>query len=182
MLAAVGQMAATGVDYIKIGFFAHRRARECMRALAARARTTRLIAVILADEPWTFDAASSREVPHQHLADLLDEAAASGFAGAMLDTGTKDGRTLRDWRDAAQLARFVDRARGAGLLTGLAGSLGERDVPPLLALAPDYLGFRGALCRRGARVSALDATAFSRIRTAMSRMPDPAPSPLVLSA
>jgi uncharacterized protein (UPF0264 family) len=137
MLAAVGQMAGTGVDYIKIGFFAHRRARECVRALAGRARATRLIAVVLADEPWTFDSVPSREAhrQHLHLPDLLDEAAASGFAGAMLDTGTKDGRSLRDWRDAAQLACFVDRARGAGLLTGLAGSLGERDVPPLAAVA-----------------------------------------------
>ena len=33
-----------------------------------------------------------------------------------------------------------------GLLTGLAGSLEAADVPRLLLLAPDYLGFRGALC------------------------------------
>jgi len=51
MTAAVERMAATGVDYIKIGFFAHPRAFDCARALTGLARKTRLVAVMLRTRP-----------------------------------------------------------------------------------------------------------------------------------
>ena len=57
-------------------------------------------------------------------------------------------------------------ARAAGLLTGLAGSLTTADIPPLAALGPHYLGFRGALCR-GDRTAALDPAAFAAVRRAV---------------
>jgi uncharacterized protein (UPF0264 family) len=46
MTAAVERMAATGVDFIKIGFFAHPLAAECARALSAMTGCARLIAVL----------------------------------------------------------------------------------------------------------------------------------------
>ncbi len=95
---------------------------------------------------------------------FLDTLAQAGFSGAMLDTAQKNGKTLRDWRSDADLAAFVCRVRGLGLLAGLAGSLRKEDVAPLLAVGPDYLGFRGALCRSGERVQELDDSAFFRIR------------------
>jgi uncharacterized protein (UPF0264 family) len=85
----------------------------------------------------------------------------------MLDTARKDGRSLRDWQGDAQLASFVRHGRRLGLLTGLAGSLRRQDIAPLLAIAPDYLGFRGALCRGAARVQVLDEGAFRQIREAI---------------
>ena len=151
MIAAVERMAATGVDYIKIGFFAHRRARACAAALSAMARQARLVAVLFADEPCELN--------------LLDALAAAGFAGAMLDTARKTGGSLRDWRDALELRQFVDRTRALGLLSGLAGSLQEADIEPLLELSPDYLGFRGALCAGRDRSQRLDARALRRIRS-----------------
>lgn len=44
------------------------------------------------------------------------------------------------------MSAFVAAVRRQGLLSGLAGSLRSEDLDPLLALDPDYLGFRGALC------------------------------------
>jgi dihydroneopterin aldolase len=155
LFEAASRIAATGVDFVKIGFFRHPQAHACAHALAPLARQHRLVAVLFAedclDEP------------------LLDRLAANGFAGAMLDTARKTGRTLLDWKHPAELARFIGRARARGLLAGLAGSLGEKDVPALLALEPDYLGFRGALCGAGVRVNALDAGALARIRQAIPR-------------
>jgi dihydroneopterin aldolase len=191
---AVGRMAATGVDFIKVGFFAHERARDCARALAPLASQARLVAVLFADEPWThisseeekgFTAPSPltwrgrgvrspcpsapRRGAKEDLSAMLDTFAESGFAGAMLDTAQKNGKTLRDWRSDAELGAFVQQARGLGLLTGLAGSLRKDDVAPLLPIGPDYLGFRGALCRSGERVQVLDDSAFSRIRAEIPR-------------
>jgi hypothetical protein len=103
-------------------------------------------------------------------ADLLPALAGAGFLGAMLDTADKAAGGLRRHLDAAFLAGFVARARGLGLLTGLAGSLGLADVPALAALAPDYLGFRGALCR-GGRQAALDPLALAEVRRALDAVP-----------
>jgi dihydroneopterin aldolase len=50
-------------------------------------------------------------------------------------------------------------------LTGLAGSLQVTDIPLLSALAPDYLGFRTALCHDGRRTSRLSASAIDKVRT-----------------
>ena len=151
MVAAVERMAATGVDYIKIGFFAHRRAGACAAALAQTARRARLVAVLFADESYDLN--------------LLDALAAAGFAGAMLDTAGKAGGSLRHLRNALELRQFVDRARVSGLLSGLAGSLQEADIAPLLQLSVDYLGFRGALCAGHDRSQRLDKPALHRIRS-----------------
>jgi uncharacterized protein (UPF0264 family) len=96
---------------------------------------------------------------------LLDALAAAGFAGAMLDTAGKAGGSLRHWRNALELREFVDRARVSGLLSGLAGSLQEADIAPLLELSADYLGFRGALCAGHDRSQRLDKWALHRIRS-----------------
>jgi len=155
MTAAVERMATTGVDYIKIGFFAHPKAFDCARALKTLARKTRLVAVMFADEPYDLA--------------LVDALADTGFAGAMLDTAQKTGKTLRDWRNGNELEAFVDRGRSRRLLTGLAGSLCREDVFHLLAIGPGYLGFRGALCRNGDRGQFLDQEAFALIRAAIPR-------------
>jgi dihydroneopterin aldolase len=49
-------------------------------------------------------------------------------------------------------------------MTGLAGSLAAPDIPRLLPLAPDVLGFRRALRLRGEREAPLDAAAFRLLR------------------
>ncbi len=156
MVVAVDRMAATGVDYIKIGFFAHPRAFDCVGALTTLAHKARLVAVMFADE--TYEVA------------LVDALASSGFAGAMLDTAHKTGKTLRDWRTEVELQEFVNRARDHGLLTGLAGSLRKEDVARLLTIDPDYLGFRGALCSGSNRSQNLDAKAFAKIRSAIPEL------------
>ncbi len=60
-------------------------------------------------------------------------------------------------------ARSSMRAGRIICMTGLAGSLEAPDIPRLLLLAPDVLGFRRALCREG-RGGPLDAEAVALIR------------------
>lgn len=157
---AVDRMAATGVDFIKIGFFNRPRAADCAAALASRCARARLVAVLFADD----------EIEPG----LVDVLARAGFAGAMLDTAGKDGRSLRDWRTADELQTFVQRVRANGLLTGLAGSLKPGDIAPLLGHAPDYLGFRGALCTDAQRSLALDVARIAAVRRAIPSSPMPA--------
>ncbi len=150
---AVRVVRAAGVDIVKVGFFGPARRREVLRALGEEAQAgTTIVAVLFAD----------REA---NLGADLAEIARQGLHGVMLDTWDKAGRGLRDHRSDEALGRFVAAARNLGLTTGLAGSLRAADIGPLLALAPDYLGFRGALCGAGGREGAIDAGAVLDIRT-----------------
>lgn len=148
--AAVEQMAATGVDLVKVGFFGDSGHAECIRALAPIAADgVRLVAVLFADGE-----------PDLELLPLL---AQCGFHGVMLDTASKNGRRLQHSFDAAALRDFVASARAQGLLTGLAGSLSIADIPDLVRMVPDYLGFRGALCHAADRTQALDPERLRQI-------------------
>ncbi|WP_448187973.1 (5-formylfuran-3-yl)methyl phosphate synthase [Azospirillum sp. sgz301742] len=153
--ARVAETRACGVDYVKIGLLPEGDPAGCLAALAPEARQgTRLVAVLFADL-WPD-------------ARLLSDIARAGFAGAMLDTAGKSGGGLLRHKTIYEVARFVDEARALGLLTGLAGSLTLADVPLLLRLAPDYLGFRTALCVGGERGGALDPAALASVRSAIS--------------
>jgi dihydroneopterin aldolase len=105
-------------------------------------------------------------VPDFDLVPLMREA---GFAGAMLDTAGKGAGRLLDYADTAALGAFLRRCRAHKLLAGLAGSLEAPDVPRLLLLAPDFLGFRGALCDAHDRTAGLAAAAFDIIRDLIPR-------------
>jgi uncharacterized protein (UPF0264 family) len=132
--------AETGVDFVKLGLF-DVPSRDAFSALARCAGDgIRLIAVMFADL-------------HPDFA-LIPCLADAGFAGVMLDTAEK-GRGLRAHLADAALVEFLQRARKYQLLAGLAGSLKPADARALLPLAPDVLGFRGALCHDGARGEAL---------------------------
>ena len=100
-----------------------------------------------------------------HSPDLRDlcRFAAAGCLGVMLDTADKIGGSLLDHLDCASLREFVALGKSHRLLCGLAGSLRLEDVPVLLPLEPDYLGFRGALCWEGQRTAGLDPHRCSRI-------------------
>jgi uncharacterized protein (UPF0264 family) len=153
LLNAALTTAAAGVDYVKVGLFGEHGQDACITALAAAAEArVRLVAVLMADR-------------HPALG-VLPVLARAGFAGVMLDTADKGAGGLRRHLLPRELAAFVEAARALGLVTGLAGSLKADDVGPLVALGPDYLGFRGALCG-GQRTASLDPAAFATIRAAL---------------
>ena len=99
----------------------------------------------------------------------LFEVLSSGrLAGAMLDTRNKISGRLRDVLAPDQLAGFISECRQQGLMCGLAGSLRIEDIPILARLSPDYLGFRGGLCRAGDRTGRLDPQAIQRAAGAVA--------------
>ncbi|HTP83718.1 MAG TPA: (5-formylfuran-3-yl)methyl phosphate synthase [Alphaproteobacteria bacterium] len=150
VLDAVRRMSATGVDIVKFGMFGGD-APGTLAALAAVARSgVRLVAVLFADRHPDFD--------------LIELCADAGLYGIMLDTADKRGGSLTAHVSWAGLARFVRQGRSRGLLTGLAGSLSAEDVPDLLTLSPDYLGFRSALAT-GGRAGELEPSAVVRLRS-----------------
>lgn len=167
--ARVRALADAGVPFVKIGLFAREAPRTLLRAVErAAAAGPRLIAVCFAEA-----------APEPDDVALL---AATGLAGVMLDTADKRGGGLRRHVAPDGLRAFVDAARSHGLLVGLAGSLRHADVAPLAALAPDYLGFRGALCAHGQRGGRIDAGAIRDLKDALAASRAVGPRPHVALA
>jgi FolB domain-containing protein len=150
MLQAATAVADTGANYVKVGLYPDHRREACIRALSSLARRVSLIGVMFSDR-----GADAALVP------LIAE---NGFAGAMIDTARKNGGRLLDHMDIAVIGNFVDAARAHGLMAGLAGSLEAPDIPRLLLLAPDVLGFRRALCAGEDRTSPIDGDAVDIVR------------------
>lgn len=157
---SVKEMANTGVDYIKIGFFPHQDWDAVIQKLATlTASSLKLIAVLFADQQ-----------PDLSSIKLFSKA---GFTGIMLDTMDKNQGSLVQVMPLTTLWHFVQTARQYQLLCGLAGSLRTADIPDLLPLRADYLGFRGALCKQHQRTLALDPEALKKVKASLTTLDKP---------
>lgn len=151
---AVKEMADTGVDYIKIGFFPDQDWSTVIAKLATlRSDSVKLIAVLFADQQPDLNS--------------IHQFAEAGFTGIMLDTMNKTSGSLNKVMTLSTLQHFVQTAQHHKLLCGLAGSLRVDDIPALLPLQADYLGFRGALCEQQQRSAGLDPAALMRIKASL---------------
>jgi uncharacterized protein (UPF0264 family) len=74
----------------------------------------------------------------------------------LLDTWTKDGRSLLDWLTVAEVGRLRERCRAAGVRVALAGSLGRVRIGELHDVDPDWFAVRGAVCRDDCRTAVID--------------------------
>ena len=166
ILRRVAAVSSCGVDYVKVGI-APAAGTDAATALLDRLAScgTAIVPVLIAD-----DGIDGR----------LVEAAlrARAFPALMLDTVDKRGGGLLQRRPLAALAAFVERARSHGCLAGLAGALRAADVAALIALAPDFIGFRSAVCA-GDRAGALDA---ELVRDLARRLAARSAAPLIASA
>ena len=148
--AAVLATAASGVDYVKLGLFRGGDAERCLNLLKTEASQIRIIVVLFADALPDFDA--------------IGLAARIGASGVMFDTLGKSAGSLPEHMSLGALAAHAAAAQARGLTVGVAGSLKSKHVPSLLALAPDLLGFRGALCHGDDRAQPLDPVRLRAIR------------------
>lgn len=156
--------AACGVDVVKVGLFEQADAARLVAAGArlgparcdAGAADSTVFAVVMAD----------RWLPG---AECLRALADAGVRGVMLDTADKAAGALPELRDLPTLSRFIAQCRASALECGLAGRLRLRDVAPLVALEPDYLGFRSALCAASQRAGQLDPERLRRVRRAIEQ-------------
>jgi uncharacterized protein (UPF0264 family) len=146
--AMARQVAACGVDYVKVGIAPGEQAPDALRHLAGL-KLPAVVIVFLADDGIDLQ--------------LAELAATLGFAGLMVDTGDKSTGSLLQRAEPDVLRAFLAVARRHGRLCGLAGSLRADDAGLLRQLAPDYAGFRGALCD-GDRRGRLDPDRLRRLR------------------
>jgi len=157
MVLMANTIGKCGVDYVKVGVAPGHHAREALQRLAAL--PWRVVPVFLAD--------------HGVDLALVEAACALGFPAVMADTADKRAGCLFDCVDMARLAAMVTLARRHGAKVGLAGSLRLDHLPQLRALAPDFAGFRGALCDDG-RAGRLDPARVEALRAGLDTDATPA--------
>lgn len=138
--ARVEAVGACGVDYVKVGIERSPRAAEVLDMLAGSRHA--VVPVFIADAGLDVE--------------LVAQACRLGFPAVMADTADKRAGSLFACADSSDLQRFIATVRQAGKLVGLAGALRLPDLPTLRQLAPDFAGFRSAVCG-GDRASALEA-------------------------
>ena len=152
MASAVQRVADCGVDIVKVGIERNAAASAVLKSLSACGHA--VIPVLIADRGLDVE--------------LVARAASLGFAGLMVDTADKSAGSLFDCVPMPVLQHFIDSARAASLMCGLAGALRVDDLPALMTLAPDFAGFRTAVCN-GDRRGMLDVQRLCALRQAASR-------------
>lgn len=86
---------------------------------------------------------------------VLANSRAAGCGAILLDTFDKSGGSLLKHWSQDDIAQFIRDAHAKQLLCVIAGGLRGSELNQVCALAPDYIGVRGAICVRD-RKSALD--------------------------
>jgi uncharacterized protein (UPF0264 family) len=150
MIDRVHAVGACGVDYVKVGIEACAASFDVLDALARCGAP--VVPVFIADrglEP-----------------ELTAHALALEFAGVMVDTADKRAGSLFDAVTRVALARFVAQARAARAMVGLAGALRVAHAQALAELAPDFAGFRSAVCV-GDRSASLDVALLLELGAAL---------------
>jgi uncharacterized protein (UPF0264 family) len=156
IVAQARAVAACGVDYVKVGIERNEGASAVLQALSALPFA--VVPVFIADRGLDLDLVAT----------------ALHFPAVMADTADKLSGSLFDCVPVAELQRFVALARGRGTMVGLAGALRHAHLPMLAALAPDFAGFRSAVCR-GDRGSALDLGLLRDLAQAVKDRRSPVP-------
>ena len=161
---AISSMASTGVDIIKVGVFddltdeviTSLKEQAIKGANGSDGKQFTIVMVFFVDKVLNLE--------------KIPDLAKAGIRGVMLDTADKTKGNLRAHMKDSEIKDFVIQAKSYGLLAGLAGSLKAIDIAPLLELEPDYLGFRGALCKDNLRIQALDNVFVQKIRSLVSNV------------
>jgi uncharacterized protein (UPF0264 family) len=158
----VVQLAKTGVDIIKIGFFDDNGNNfsgyeSCLSSLAPLAKSgLKLIAVLFAEHKYPFS--------------LISSIKNAGFYGVMLDTAVKNGATFLDYFTEDEFRKFSENIRTHNLIFGLAGSLGIQHVAKVKEFNPSYMGFRGGVCVDNQRKLRLDSVKISTLHKSLQSM------------
>lgn len=96
-------------------------------------------------------------------------AAAAGADGVLLDTWAKAGGDLFHHLAEPALRAWIKRARAAGLLVALAGSLSAQGVRAVAELPADIVGVRGAACI-GGRAGAVSEGRVAELKAALTSL------------
>lgn len=131
---------------------------DWQRALVHLSSDIRAVAVVYAD--WR-----RAEAPPPN--EVIETGRQLGCRAMLVDTFDKRGPGLLGVWSLEDIKRTIEVAKNAGMVVVLGGQIGEPHLPQLLALCPDYIAVRGAVCQ-GDRGGRLDPNRVRELKEALS--------------
>lgn len=168
-LAALGA-AVSGVDYVKVGLYGTKTAKEAITLLTEVVRAVKdynkkikTIASGYADFE-IYGCINPLELPS-----VAFQAEANGV---LVDVKTKNGKdNLFNFLKDDDLVHFVTQAHEFNLMAAIAGSLESKDIPRINSLGADIIGVRGAVCTKKDRIAGkLETMKVSLFATELSNL------------
>jgi uncharacterized protein (UPF0264 family) len=157
IIERVTQLQGLAIDYIKIGFYETVDYMPCLGGISEIQTISQpLIAVLFAE--------------HHYPKNLIVDIKRAGFIGVMLDTANKNGKTYQDYFSELAFEAFANEILAQNLLFGIAGSLQEMHVKAAKKVSPNFMGFRGGVCKQNKRQSKLDSTKIHRLKSVLTTM------------
>jgi len=171
--AALGELIETPLSPVamnlcfgKWGLAGYRKLSSWQRDIVAAARQMRR--VMPSCGPVAVAYADYRRANAPSPQAVCSFACAEHFPAFLLDTWGKAGTTLLNWLSPMRIGDLCARCREAGVRVALAGSLGFDQVRSLLRVEPDWFAVRGAVCRKGHRLGAIDTRRVRRLANLLS--------------
>jgi len=130
-LAATGA-ASLGVDYIKVGLYGVKAIDAAVFFLSQTVKAAKAVNPKIKVAAAGY--ADAQEIGALNPMLVPEVAAKAGADIAMIDTYSKDGRTLLDHLTIQQLDLFVQAVHSFGLEAALAGSLRKQDLTTLIEI------------------------------------------------
>jgi uncharacterized protein (UPF0264 family) len=89
------------------------------------------------------------------------------FRAFLLDTWTKDGKTLLDFLKTAEIAELVESVQRVGMKAAIGGSLRPEHLKQLKGIAPDWFAVRASACAAGKRDGVIDTARVKKWKEAI---------------
>lgn len=89
------------------------------------------------------------------------------FRAFLLDTWTKDGKTLLDFIKPAEVAELVESVQRVGMRAAIGGSLKPEHLKQLKGIAPDWYAVRASACAAGKRDGVIDTARVKKWKEAI---------------
>ncbi len=121
--------------------------------------TTEVVAVAYADY------ARAKSVPPAEVAKFAKR---FRFRAFLLDTFTKDTKSVFDHFKLDELSELMTTLRNGGVPIALGGSLKFEQIKQIKALAPDWVAVRGGVCVGGKRDAELDPVRVKKWKEALA--------------
>ena len=142
-------LSKTNVDFIKIGFFFDESKINYLINLKKKNTKKKIVAELFAYMNPNLD--------------IIKRIKKIKFDGLLIDTKNKKNGNLLNYFNLKKINDFIKICKYEKLSIGLAGSLSIDDIQPLIMLKPDYLGFRGALCKSKKRNQNINKVALDKL-------------------
>ncbi len=98
--------------------------------------------------------------------DVLSAAITTDCSVLLIDTHSKDARSLLAYLSASELMAIRERTSRHGLKLALAGQITLANLPDVVPIHPDIIAVRGAVCDAGERTSTVSAKLVQQFREA----------------